>query len=61
MSRKSKNLLEGIVVSKETRNKIERKARREAEMEVGVDVSRNKVHKSMKNYSRKTKHRNQEF
>ena len=58
---KNKNLLEGVVVSKETLDKIERNARRTADIEEGVEVYRNKVHKNMKNYSRKVKHRNQDW
>ncbi len=61
MAKKKKNLIEGIFISKEQKEKIERRARREAEIEFGIKPYGTKVHKSKKTYSRKGREKNNYF
>lgn len=61
MSKSKKNLLSGIFISEEQKQKIERKARRDAEIEMGVKPYSTKVHKNKKAYSRKVKYKNEIF
>lgn len=60
MARK-KNKIEKIEISKEVKQKIERKARREAALDLGIGPYKTKVHKNKKKYQRKPKHRNRQF
>jgi hypothetical protein len=57
MSKSKKNLLENIVLSEGQKMKIERKARRNADIELGVSPYKAKVHKNKKAYSRKVKYK----
>ena len=50
---KRKNLLETIFISEEVKRKIERNARRQADIDCGVTPYKSKVHKNKKAYSRK--------
>ena len=55
---KRKNLFEDIFISEEVKRKIERNARRKADIDCGVTPYKTKVHKNKKAYSRKLKHKN---
>ena len=46
-----------IKIPKEQVLKMERASRRNTEIELGMRVSTNRVHKSVKSYTRKTKHK----
>ncbi len=62
MAKKNKNLLGDMFsLSKEEREKIERRARREAELEFGIKPYATKVHKSKKAYSRKGRSKFNDF
>jgi hypothetical protein len=61
MSKIKKNLLSGIFISEEQKQKIERKARRDADIELGVEPYETKVHKNKKVYSRKLKYKSEMF
>ena len=62
MAKKSKNLLgEMFEMTKEQREKIERRARREAELEFVIKPYATKVHKNKKAYSRKAKYKSNNF
>ena len=50
---KRKNLFEDIFISEEVKRKIERSARRQADIDCGVTPYKSKVHKNKKAYSRK--------
>jgi hypothetical protein len=45
-----------IKIPKDKLVKIERASRRNIEIEMGMRISMNRVHKSIKTYSRKNKH-----
>jgi hypothetical protein len=55
---KRKNLFEDIFISEEVKRKMERNARRKADIDCGVTPYKLKVHKNKKAYSRKSKHKN---
>lgn len=61
MSKSKKNLLSGMFISEEQKQKIERKARREADIELGIKPYETKVHKNKKAYSRKVKYKSEIF
>lgn len=61
MSKSKKNLLSGMFISEEQKQKIERRARREADIELGVESYGTKVHKNKKAYSRKVKYKSEIF
>jgi hypothetical protein len=52
---KRKNLLEDMFISEQLKRKIERNARRQADIDCGVKPYKTKVHKNKKAYSRKGK------
>lgn len=58
---KRKNLFGDMFISEQVKRKIERNARREADIEFGITPYKTKVHKNKKAYSRKTKHKNIEY
>ncbi len=47
-----------LKITQEDFLKMERKARREAEISYGSNITLNKIHKSKKAYSRKVKYKN---
>ncbi len=55
---KRKNLLGDMFISEQVKRKIERNARREADIAFGITPYKTKVHKNKKAYSRKLKHKN---
>jgi hypothetical protein len=57
MKKGRKNLLEKVFISEQEKVKMERKARRQADIEFGVTPYKTKVHKNKKAYSRKAKHK----
>jgi hypothetical protein len=61
MSKSKRNLLSGMFISEEQKQKIERRARREADIEMGIKPYGTKVHKNKKAYSRKVKYKNEIF
>lgn len=61
MGKKNKNLFKNMPLSSEQKEKMERRARRESDLEFGVKPYATKVHKNKKAYSRKVKHRNLEY
>ena len=48
-------------ISKEQILKMDRKASRDIELENNLRMAHHKVHKSKKNYTRKKKHKNNEY
>ena len=61
MSKGKKNLLGDIFISDEQKQKIERRARRSADIELGVKPYQKKVHKNKQAYSRKVKYKSELF
>jgi anti-sigma-K factor RskA len=61
MSKSKENLLGGLFISDEQKQKIERRARRDADIELGVKAYQEKVHKNKKAYSRKVKYKSELF
>jgi hypothetical protein len=61
MSKSKKNLLSGMFISNEQKQKIERRARREVDIELGIEPYGTKVHKNKKAYSRKLKYKSEIF
>jgi hypothetical protein len=57
MARSKSNMFNKFKLSEETKRKIDRKARREADIEFGITPYKTKVHKNKKAYSRKPKHK----
>ncbi len=53
MANRKKNLLENVFMTEEQKLKVERQARRKADIESGVKPFFTKVHKNKKAYSRK--------
>ena len=53
MGKGRKNLLENVFMTEEQKLKIERQARRRADLECGIKPYATKVHKNKKAYSRK--------
>ena len=54
---KGKNLFGNIFISEEVKRKIDRQARRQDDIDCGVNPYKSKVHKNKKAYSRKPKHK----
>jgi len=50
-----------IEFTEETKKKMERKARREANLDLGISPHKTKKHKNKKKYNRKVKHKNIEL
>ena len=62
MAKKNKNLFKDMSLSKEQREKIERRARREADLEFGIKPYGTKIHKNKKKYKReKFSHQDLEY
>lgn len=57
MKKGRKNLLEKVFISEQEKMKMERKTRRQADIEFGITPYKTKVHKNKKAYSRKAKHK----
>ena len=53
MGSRRKNLLENVFMTEEQKLKVERQARRRADLECGIKPYATKVHKNKKAYSRK--------
>lgn len=53
MGKGRKNLLENVFMTEEQKLKVERQARRRADLECGIKPYATKVHKNKKAYSRK--------
>ena len=53
MANRKRNLLENVFMTEEQKLKVERQARRRADIECGVKPYATKVHKNKKAYSRK--------
>jgi hypothetical protein len=53
MGSRRKNLLENVFMTEEQKLKVERQARRRADLECGIKPYATKVHKNKKVYSRK--------
>ncbi len=51
--------LKNIKITKEAILNMERKVRRDVEIEEGLRFNSNRVHKSVKTYTRKKKHRDE--
>lgn len=60
MARK-KNVVEKLEISESEKLKMNRRARREAEIDLGIKPYKTKVHKNKTKYNRKVKHKNMEF
>tara|TARA_B110000503_G_C7169675_1_gene423700 strand:- start:2670 stop:2858 length:189 start_codon:yes stop_codon:yes gene_type:complete len=54
---KRKNLFEDMFIPEDTKKKIERNARRQANIDCGITPYKSKVHKNKKLYSRADKHK----
>jgi hypothetical protein len=61
MSKSKRNLLSGIFISNEQKQKIERRARREVDIELEIELYGTKVNKNKKAYSRKLKYKSEIF
>lgn len=53
MGNRRKNLLKNVFMTEEQKLKVERQARRRADLECGIKPYATKVHKNKKAYSRK--------
>ncbi len=53
MANRKRNLLENVFMTEEQKLKVERQARRRADIDCGVKPYTTKVHKNKKAYSRK--------